>query len=138
MKLKKPLFLYSALLMSSLILVDMSCSSGDDDPEMDCTTLAVAVPPANIILPTTCSAANGQVTAVASGGSGSYQFKIGASAFQSSAVFSNLNPGTYLITVKDTKGCESVSANVVIANVGSTLAAEVSDTDHDTDCLSGN
>lgn len=138
MKLKTPRFLYSVLLMSSLIVVDMSCSSDDDDPALDCTTLAVVVPPANIVLPTNCGSANGQLTAAASGGSGSYQFRLGSGAFQSSAVFSNLNPGTYIITVKDSKGCETLSANVEVANVGSTLDASVSDADQDTDCFTGN
>lgn len=138
MKIKTLSLLLSATCMVAFSLMDMSCSSSGDDPSgPDCSTLNVTIPLANITAPTGCNTNDGQIIAVGSGGSESYQYKIGSGAYQSSATFTNLAPGTYLITVKDSKGCEKVSANAVVANTGSTLAAE-SDVELDTECLTGN
>ena len=137
MKIKTLSLLFSAIMLSNLLLVDMSCSSSDEPSAPVCTTLAVTVPSANITTPTSCSTNDGQITAVASAGVEPYEFKLGSGAYQSSAVFSNLAAGTYLVSTKDSKGCEAISSNVVVTNVSSTLNAEVS-TEADTECSGGN
>ncbi len=126
----------SAIMLSSITLMFSNCSSSDPSGP-DCTALAVTVPVANIISPTGCSTNNGQLTAVGSGGVEPYQFKLGPGAYQSSPSFSNLTAGTYLISIKDSNGCESISSNVVVANVSSTLEADAV-VDPDTECLSHN
>jgi len=54
----------------------------------------------------TCDGVNdGSITVMATGGnSGGYQYSIDGSTFQSSPVF-NVNPGNYMVTVKDNLGC---------------------------------
>ncbi|MBK9510094.1 MAG: carboxypeptidase regulatory-like domain-containing protein [Cytophagaceae bacterium] len=44
---------------------------------------------------------NGSLTIGATGGSGTYQYKLNSGAFQSSNVFSNLAAGSYTVTVQD-------------------------------------
>jgi len=126
-----------SMLVMSTIGMQMSCSDDKEPSEPDCTTLDVTVPSANIVEPTDCVSNNGQLTAVASGGEEPYQYKIGAGAYQASAVFSNLSAGTYLISVKDKNNCEATSSNIVIDNPTSTLTA-VTDTQQNTECVGGN
>jgi ELWxxDGT repeat protein len=47
----------------------------------------------------------GSIAATASGGAGSYQYKLNAGSYQASGIFSNLLAGIYLVTVKDINGC---------------------------------
>lgn len=133
-------FTLSAMLIAGTLLTKMSCSSKDDPAGPDCSTLNVTVPLANITEPTGCAGNDGQIIAVGAGGSEPYQYKIGSGAYQASATFSNLGAGTYLVTIKDSKGCEKVSSNVIVENGGSDLLASVKEEDNidDTDCLGGN
>jgi len=137
MKLKTLSVLFSVFMLSSLLIIDMSCSGNEEPSAPDCTTLEVSVPSANISSPSGCSSNDGQITAVASGGVEPYQYKLGSGSYQSSAAFSNLSAGTYLVSVKDSKGCEATSENVVVPNVSSTLNANAT-TEMDTECLTGN
>lgn len=58
---------------------------------------------------------NGSITITATGGSGSgYVYAIGHGAYQTSAVFDQLAAGTYVITVKDKRGCE-LSKNITLS-----------------------
>lgn len=47
----------------------------------------------------------GSVTAKASGGIPGYTYSLNGGAYQSSATFSNLLPGSYKITIRDSAGC---------------------------------
>ena len=136
MKTKTLSLLFSAIIVSNLLLVDMSCSNDDPAPP-DCTTLAVLVPSANITAPSGCSTNDGKIIATTSGGVEPYEYKLGSGAYQSSGTFSNLSAGTYLISAKDSKGCEAISEKVVVPNVSSTLNASAA-TEMDTECLTGN
>lgn len=51
---------------------------------------------------------NGQVHAYGTGGIPPYQFSLNSGAFQQSGIFSNLNFGTYSVTVVDSLGCSTV------------------------------
>ncbi len=51
--------------------------------------------------------ATGEITVTATGGNGGYQYKLGNGNFQGSNKFSGLIAGDYIITVKDSKGCET-------------------------------
>jgi hypothetical protein len=55
--------------------------------------------------PTAGGAANGSISASATGGTGPYNFRIGTGAFQASGVFNNLTAGTYSITARDANSC---------------------------------
>lgn len=133
-------FTLSVMLIAGTLLTKMSCTSKDDPAGPDCSTLNVTVPLANITDPTGCANSDGQIIAVGAGGSEPYQYKIGSGTYQASATFSNLGAGTYLVTIKDSKGCEKVSSNVIVENGGSDLLASVKGEDNidDTDCVGGN
>jgi len=74
---------------------------------------------ASSITNVTCkTATNGSVTVTASGGTGPYTYKMNNGLYQSSATFSNLAPGTYTITVKDSKGATtSITVTIKGSNV---------------------
>ena len=48
---------------------------------------------------------NGQITAQAIGGTGSYTYSINGGAYTTNSIFSSLSAGTYLITYKDANNC---------------------------------
>ncbi|QJW92247.1 T9SS type A sorting domain-containing protein [Spirosoma taeanense] len=59
-----------------------------------------------VITPTRCvGSADGSVNVVAAGGAGSYQYQLGAGAFQTGTLFTGLAASTYEFTVKDANGC---------------------------------
>lgn len=59
--------------------------------------------------------ANGSLSILATGGTGSYQYSNGG-AFTSSATFSNLVAGSYVLSVKDQNGCSFSSSTQVLAD----------------------
>jgi len=73
-----------------------------------------------------CLTDNGSLNVTASGGTPPYQYKIGAAAFGSSPLFSNLKNGSYVITVKDDSGCSlSLSTTVARGSTGISYSSEV-------------
>ncbi len=64
-----------------------------------------------------CFANDGTITAAGSGGTGALTYSKNGVAFQPSPVFTGLAPGTYTISVKDTKNCTSTFSNVVVGQV---------------------
>jgi hypothetical protein len=62
----------------------------------------------------TCkTATNGSFTVSAAGGTSPYTYKVNNSAYTTTTTYSNLVPGTYMVTVKDAKGLLS-TLNVTI------------------------
>ncbi len=71
----------------------------------------------NKVPDTECLTGNGSFTILASGGSGSYQYKIGAGTFGASNSFTALQQGSYQVTVKDAANCEfSLAVDVAKGN----------------------
>jgi hypothetical protein len=63
---------------------------------------------------TTCKTRNdGTITLNGSGGSAPYTYKVGTSAFTTTTSYTGLKAGTYVCTIKDSKGLIS-SINVTI------------------------
>ena len=62
----------------------------------------------------TCGSNNGNITALATGGTPPIQYSINGNIFQVSSVFPNLTPGTYTVTAKDAIGC--IKTTVVTIN----------------------
>ncbi|MBC9909249.1 T9SS type A sorting domain-containing protein [Chitinophaga varians] len=62
-------------------------------------------------------AADGKITVLAAGGNGGtytgYQYKLNNGAYQPVNIFTGLTAGTYTISVKDARGCET-SGNVIL------------------------
>ncbi|MFG6685195.1 T9SS type B sorting domain-containing protein [Mariniflexile sp. HNIBRBA6329] len=87
-------------------------------------------PTASIINADYCyDAVNGATLEVsASGGQTPYEYSINGSAFQSNPIFTNLTPGSYVITVRDAYGCEVILPAETIAtqvSVDVTLVKEL-------------
>jgi len=67
----------------------------------------------------------GIITATATGGVAPLQYNLNAGAYQASAIFSGLAPGTYNINVKDSNNCIVSKQAVVVSITGLTLTASV-------------
>lgn len=85
----------------------------------DTFTLTIPNPPvANIsITSDICFDTGNNATIIidVTSGEAPFEFNINGGDFQSSNVFSNLGPGTYIITVRDAFGCETVLPAEIIA-----------------------
>ncbi|MBC7384227.1 MAG: T9SS type A sorting domain-containing protein [Bacteroidia bacterium] len=69
-----------------------------------------------------CSGAStGSVTIVPGGGTAPYLYKSGSGAYQSSATFTSLAAGTYIITIKDSSDCMTTQT-IPIINGASSMA----------------
>jgi hypothetical protein len=114
-----------------------SCYKEDIPRQPDCatSTLLVTAVAKNA---TGCGLANGSIEATASGGKGPYLFSIdGGLTKQSTGTFSNLNGGTYIITVYDGNQCvASIEKEILVT--GSDFTASVKSLVADSDCLSDN
>ena len=77
----------------------------------------------NSILTTnaTCGQANGAFTCNATGGVAPLQYKLNAGSFASSGTFTNLNAGSYTLTVKDANGCTTSTSVFVNSQAGPVL-----------------
>ncbi len=65
-----------------------------------------------------CDSAIGSINIIGQGGSGGpYQYKLDSGSFQSSGDFEKLWPNFYDITLKDSKGCETIASIPVNSNV---------------------
>lgn len=70
------------------------------------------------LTPSLCNGSNnGQITASASGGTGTLSYSKDGTTFQGSNVFTNLTPGNYTITVKDQNNCSTTGSVVVPSQV---------------------
>lgn len=89
-------------------------------------TVANLASPTISAIPTlsSCFANDGTITAIGVGGTGALTYSKNGITFQSSPVFTNLAPGTYTITVKDSKNCIATATNIVVGHVaGPTVTA---------------
>lgn len=73
-----------------------------------------------------CFANDGTITSLATGGTGTLQYSKNGTIFQASPVFTGLAPGSYTITVKDTKNCLATSTITVNKVVGPIINATTS------------
>lgn len=73
----------------------------------------------------TCSFANGKITATQIGGTSPYQYSIdGGINYQSSNIFNGLLAANYTITIKDANNCLDNSSIISVANIaGATVTA---------------
>lgn len=111
----------------SLLFLFLSCSSNDEPGPVDCAASNLTVSFTSMD-PTSCSAANGSITAKATGGVEPYQFAIDAQPYGATFSFTGLVAGTYLLKIKDKNGCES-STSVTLKSSDSSLAATMEITD---------
>jgi hypothetical protein len=69
----------------------------------------------------TCGLANGAFSCIATGGVAPLQYKLNTGSYVSSGAFSNLNAGTYSLTVKDANGCTVSTTVFVNSSAGPSL-----------------
>ncbi|OEK01273.1 hypothetical protein BFP97_06995 [Roseivirga sp. 4D4] len=77
----------------------------------------------------TCNGAmTGEITINASGGTGTLEYSLDGSTFQSSSTFTGLSADAYTVTIRDANGCTtSVSANIAEPSALSVSASLVDD-----------
>ena len=80
-----------------------------------------ATPNANVVNNTNCSNPNGSITV--NSPTGNYTYSINGTDFQESTIFSNLQAGSYTLTVKNAAGC-TATKDYTITSVGSTVIAQ--------------
>lgn len=102
------------------LLVDGGCNSSDDTIATNLITVN-SIPSIDSFhtLPAGCGLANGEATAVVSGGVAPYQYQWDAAAnYQNTITADSLAAGTYYLFIEDSKGCSDVG----IADVGTANA----------------
>lgn len=75
----------------------------------------------------TCSG-GGSITANVVGGTGTFQYSLNGGNFQASPTFSNLNAGTYTVTIQNGSNCSFTQAATLTLTNNLTVAATPSDT----------
>lgn len=89
-------------------------------PGSDLNATASSVPD------TECIGNNGSITVNATGGTDPYQYKLNNGAFGASAIFDNVAPGNYTVTVKDADGCQFPKpVTVARGDTGTSLTANI-------------
>lgn len=82
-----------------------------------------------------CAGNDGQIQVQAQGGQAPYTYALNAGTFQNNSQFSSLAPGTYRISVRDSRGCEG-NLQVVLNSANGNLApATISGNGSITACL---
>lgn len=113
-------------LVAALTIYISSCGSDDSTdpaptPQVDCTTLTISMTSSTSAGCTSL----GSVEVSATGGMSPYTFALDGGAFQSSAVFMELEDGAYQITAKDANDCTDV-LNVTIEEESNDFSVTVS------------
>lgn len=102
------------------------------------TTLQAPASPSPSVSSTrqpSCAGNDGQIQVQAQGGQAPYTYALNAGTFQNNSQFSGLAPGTYRISVRDSRGCEG-NLQVVLNSANGNLApATISGNTNITACL---
>lgn len=67
-----------------------------------------------------CDKTNGSIEVVASGSTG-WQYSLNGGAFQSTPLFTSLNPGSYTVVAKDSAGCLAAQPVTITADTAPTI-----------------
>jgi hypothetical protein len=123
-------------IITILIALLGSCAYNDLADKFSCEDSDLRISLLSKVDPTSCRSINGSIIVVAQGGEPGYDFSLNNGVYQTNSGFSNLAPGIYEITVKDSKGCTSV-LSVEISSPDTNLGATIN-TQSDTQCTSNN
>ena len=104
----------------------MSCSDEEASPQVDCSADPVTLQ-VQSVTDSECGANDGQVEVAASGGSGTYQYRLGNGGTQSSPVFDSLAAGVYEVTAVDENNCAGTVEVTVRNSEGVNMTATSSD-----------
>lgn len=124
------------LFFLTCVVVLMSCAYNDYPKFADCSQSSLKLELASKQNPSVCVAIDGSISLRASGGDGPYNFSLNGSTFQSSNLFSFLEPGNYVSVAEDTHGCQS-TLTVQLNSPDSDLSGTAS-VIPDSECLTTN
>jgi len=105
----------SLLVLSLMSILYYSCSKGGgstNTPPDPCAGITIAI--TGTVTNATSGQNNGSIAASATGGTG-FTFSLNNGAFQSSGNFTNLAPGNYNITARNSNGCSGTKSFTVVA-----------------------
>jgi len=122
----KNLIGYVGIVLYSSLFFSGGCSSEIEPAPVDCTTSNLTLS-FTISEPTSCSANDGSIAVIASGGKEPNQYSLDAQSNGIKPVFLGLGAGTYQMKLTDANGCERISS-ITLKPVGSTLAFSVQTT----------
>lgn len=120
----------------TLLAFTAACVSHQEGEFTDCSTNKPEISISSKTDPTSCDSNDGKIIAAGTAGEEPYQFRLNTEAYQASSTFDGLGGGTYTVTIKDAKGCETTT-EAVLTIAGSNLTA-TSETTADTECLGNN
>jgi hypothetical protein len=115
------------------ILAIIACENKEIPTGTDCSQTPLITPTVTVTNASSCTASDGQVSVLATGGVPPYQYSFNNGTFQNNPVFTGLSAGMFPIEVKDSRGC-TIKSNVTVLATGSTLSASAS-TAEDTECF---
>jgi hypothetical protein len=115
------------------VLLFYACNSDDPQPS-NCDSPPTIT--ATTTVTSSCTATDGTITAVGTGGEGSLEYSIDGTTFQTSGEFTALAAKAYTVTVRDANGCTS-EVEAIVNPSGTDLAFNVATT-KDNGCLSNN
>ncbi len=115
------------------ILILAACAN--DPVPVDCSKSNLMATLVNVDPASACGVADGKIKISASGGTGSYEYAIINSDFQTSGDFNNLSPGIYSFVVRDKSKCETLLDNITLMAADISFIADVVD---NTKCVGGN
>lgn len=99
-----------------LVLLALSCAESSE-VTIDCDALTIQLITS---APAGCGSSDGSITILASDGQPPYIFRIKESDYVATAHFSQLEAGTYSVTVMDDAGCTATDSVQVTTDVGLT------------------
>ncbi|MEY4904184.1 MAG: hypothetical protein RLZZ292_1999, partial [Bacteroidota bacterium] len=76
----------------------------------------------------------GYINIVGLDGKMPYEYKLNSNPFQPLGEFKNLNAGTYIVTIRDARGCE-IKRTIVINNLSTTLTLKIDSSRLQLDCF---
>ena len=112
-------------IFSIVFLVWLSaCAYNDLADKFSCEDSDLAVSLVSKTNVTSCRSINGSMMMAASGGEAAYDFSLNGGIYQTNPEFRNLAPGSYLVIVKDAKGCQAELV-VEISSLDTNLSATI-------------
>ncbi len=113
-----------------VVLFTISCTSEKQSVPDECEgNISIQ---STVLSDSNCGLSNGSFEIIAAGGTGDYTFSLNNSSPQTSAVFNNLEAGTYTVLVTDALSCTN-EVSVTIANLDGVNASISAVTDSDCD-----
>lgn len=106
------------------LLALATCVNKEIPSGPNCDEEPVLAPTTVVTDATSCNASDGTIEVTAVGGIAPFMYQLGSGTFVANPLFTSLTAGSYVMTVKDSRGCTN-SATAVVNATGSTLNATI-------------